>query len=486
MFRSVFSRLLVPYVIILLFTLILQGALITQLIRNDYYDKVKKELKDNTQDLADLTTNAFEKTISQDSPETLAMISAMNTLRVKYDATVWMVDSRGLFMRFESVKLDFNNFNGQEQQTLSHDEINEYLNRLMQGQTLEEEGYFNNRFDAPMLTLGYPISVDGSVMGALLVNVKISTLNRIDSRYYYLIGLFSLGTTMVGALFIFAVSRRIANPLHQMNAIAGEIARGRFDKRVTVNSRDEIGQLAQSFNLMAAELKKHEQLQSGFVANVSHELRSPMTSMQGFAQGMLDGTIPSEEYPKYLGIIREESMRLTKLIRELLDLAQIESGQFPLNIQRFDVNELIRRVLVRYIDQIEEKDVELNVDFTPEYNYVMADSDRIEQVVVNLLDNAIKFVDVGGQIRLWTHQADENVLISIGNTGSVIPEEDLPYIFERFYKVDKSHTGRKGTGLGLSIVQRILDQHRQTITVRSRESDGTSFCIQPQARRRPK
>ncbi|NLG36965.1 MAG: HAMP domain-containing histidine kinase, partial [Clostridiales bacterium] len=172
----------------------------------------------------------------------------------------------------------------------------------------------------------------------------------------------------------------------------------------------------------------------------------------------------------------DESVRLTKLIRELLDLAQIDSGQFPLNIQRFEVNELIRRVLARFVDRIEERGVELAVDFRPEQSYVMADADRIEQVVVNLLDNAIKFVDEGGQIRLWTFKSEDKVLVCVGNSGGVIPEEDLPYVFERFYKVDKSHSGRRGTGLGLSIVRRILEQHGQTVTAHSK-SGSTTFTF---------
>jgi signal transduction histidine kinase len=161
-----------------------------------------------------------------------------------------------------------------------------------------------------MLTLGYPIYVDDTVTGAIIINAKISTLSRSDARITICRPV-RAGYDADGGDALFAVSRRIVRPLREMNEIAGEIAHGRFDRKVDVHSRDEIGQLSESFNAMAEDLKKHEQLQSGFVANVSHELRSPMTSMQGFAQGMLDGTIPPQEQEKYLTIIRDESVRLT-------------------------------------------------------------------------------------------------------------------------------------------------------------------------------
>jgi len=242
------------------------------------------------------------------------------------------------------------------------------------------------------------------------------------------------------------------------------------------SGQDEIEQLASSFNEMAQNLKKHETLRSSFVANVSHELRSPITSIHGFAKGMQDGTIEDKDKEKYAAVIVEESMRLKKLINELLDLSQIESGQFPLHLSQFDVNEQIRRIIIRYIDRMEAKDIELNVSFADEYCKVFADVDRIVQVIVNLLDNAIKFTPENGKISIWTRTDEEKVLIGVSDTGLGIPKDDLDYIFERFYKSDKAHSNKVGTGLGLSIVKKIMDQHGETILVRS-SSKGTQFIF---------
>jgi signal transduction histidine kinase len=244
-----------------------------------------------------------------------------------------------------------------------------------------------------------------------------------------------------------------------------------------VKSRDEIGQLAMSFNTMAEELKKQEDLRSGFVANVSHELRSPMTSIHGFAQGMLDGTIPQEDHQKYLEVIVGETRRLNKLIRELLDLSQIESGKFPLHMQVFDVNELISRVLITFEEKIVSKSLEIEVDFKQDKAMVQADPDRIEQVVINLLDNAVKFTGEGGNIKIWSHGTQDKMLIGVSDNGPGIPEEDQPYVWERFYKVDKSHSGKKGTGLGLSIVKKIIDQHGERITLQSQPGGGATFVF---------
>lgn len=472
MFRSVFTRLLIPYILILLIVVLLQSALITQLFRRNFYEEAKDEIVDSARNLTGLASAFFIRSQAQ---ERITLLGAIQAVQLKYDATIWVVSREGIRMQFGNP--DTFGMDGQDMtETLTRAEFELYLSQVLEGKTLEMEGDFLRRFEKPMLTLAYPVYVEDEVHGALFVHTRISTMSALDAEYYWLTGLFFLCTTLLGAAFIFALATRFARPLRRMNEIAGEIARGNFGEKVRVESRDEIGQLAGSFNMMAENLKRHEQLQTSFVANVSHELRSPMTSMQGFAQGMLDGTIPPGDFPRYLTIIRDESVRLTKLIRELLDLAQIDSGQFPLNIQRFEVNELIRRVLARFVDRIEERGVELEVDFKPEQSYVLADADRIEQVIVNLLDNAIKFVDEGGRIRLWTFKSEDKVLVCVGNSGSVIPEEDLPYVFERFYKVDKSHSGRRGTGLGLSIVRRILEQHGQTITVNSK-SGSTTFIF---------
>jgi signal transduction histidine kinase len=228
-----------------------------------------------------------------------------------------------------------------------------------------------------------------------------------------------------------------------------------------------MAQLAASFNKMAQQLDSLDQSRKSFVANVSHELRSPMTCINGYVQGMLDGTISEADRGIYLRTVLSETQRLTRLVNDLLDLSRIESGKMPMEIGVFDINDWMLSVLFRYEQQIEDKKIDVDIAFREQPCYVSADNARITQVATNLIDNAVKFTREGGQLALRTRVDGERVCITVKNEGTGIPAEDLPFIFERFYKVDKAHTSGKGTGLGLSIVKKIMEQHGQEISVRS-------------------
>lgn len=218
-------------------------------------------------------------------------------------------------------------------------------------------------------------------------------------------------------------------------------------------------------------------MRKDFVANVSHELRSPLTSITGFVQGMLDGTIPESEYKKYLEIVLAESQRLSRLTKEMLDLTRIESGNMPLHKTVFDINELIRRVIITKENALENKQLDLNIAFKEEKINVYADQGGIEQVLVNLLDNAIKFTPPGGEISISSCIKEGRAAVAIKDTGAGIKQDILPHIWERFYTENKSRTGSKGVGLGLSIVKRIMVQHGQDITAQSKEGEGSTFTF---------
>ena len=212
-----------------------------------------------------------------------------------------------------------------------------------------------------------------------------------------------------------------------------------------------------------------------FIANISHELRSPITSIRGFVEGMLDGTIPPEKHEYYLNVVLDESKRLTRLISDVLDLSRLESGEFSLKMDTFELNELIRIIIIRFENEIEAKKLNVNVVLAGENMYVIGDRDRIGQVISNLLDNAIKFTPEGGSINIKTKVNGKKIVVSIGDTGVGIPENELKLIWDRFHMVDKSRTQKKGTGLGLSIVRQILNQHGESIWVESTVGKGSTF-----------
>ena len=274
-------------------------------------------------------------------------------------------------------------------------------------------------------------------------------------------------------------AHRVVDPFVRINHIVRCYSRGDFSQRIPAAGTDEASQLGRSFNEMAEQLKDLEATRRSFVANVSHELRSPLTSMKGFLDAMYDGTIPPEEHEHYLGVVLSETRRLADMVNDLLDLARIESGTVTLQYSTFDINELIRRTLITFEARIVEKKLELDIRFAQERCFVSADSKQISQVLRNLIDNAIKYSPEGKSLMVSTYAMRKDVYVSIRDNGVGIPKEDLPHVFDRFYKVEKAHTPspQVGSGLGLSIVQRIIEQHGQSITVQSAKGRGTQFTF---------
>ena len=333
-------------------------------------------------------------------------------------------------------------------------------------------------FAEPIVTLGSPVLVSGQRVGTVYLHTRLADTAS-AMRILLMQTLIAFAVCFaVAALGSLLLSKRVLRPLYDINLAAKALAKGDFSQRIEQREKGEIGQLVETFNMMSAELEKYENTRQSFVANVSHELKSPMTSIQGFVQGMLDGTIEGEDQKQYLEIVLSETKRLNILIGDLLDLAKIDSARFPMHMTRWDLSEMLRRSLIQFIGKIEEKNLELAVNIPEEQLMVLADQDRIAQVVTNLLDNAVKFCEMHGTLKLWVYCADAKVHVNISNTGEIIPEQDLPFVFDRFFKVDKSHNRKSpGTGLGLSIVKKILLQHGQDIWVNSKPGMGTVFTF---------
>ena len=292
--------------------------------------------------------------------------------------------------------------------------------------------------------------------------------------------IFCTALSLIVALALSLLSNnKTKRVLNSINYAARAFARGDFEARVDIKGAPrDLANLADSFNNMAESLQKYESTRQSFVANVSHELKSPLTSIQGFVQGMLDGTIEQKDQPQYLNIVLQETKRMNLLVVDLLDLAKIESGQFPLQMTQFDIAEELRRTLIRFLTKIEDKNIEVIADIPEEKLMVKADQSRIAQVLTNLVDNAVKFCNRNGTLKIWIYEADGRAHVNIANSGAYIPEEDLPYVFDRFFKVDKSHNRKSpGTGIGLSIVKNIIVQHGEKIWVNSRMGTGTVFTF---------
>lgn len=228
---------------------------------------------------------------------------------------------------------------------------------------------------------------------------------------------------------------------------------------------------------MAESLEKVDNVRREFISNVSHELRSPITSIKGFITGIIDGVIPKDKENYYLNIVNDEVSRLSRLVNDLLDISTMESGKFKLKVAKLDINEIITLCTLNLEGKINEKKIRVEVIFNDSHEYCIGDRDRIIQVVTNLLENAIKYGDEGGRIKVETHAKGDFVYVSIFNSGPNIPKEDVNKIWERFYKMDKARTSKISTGLGLSIVRLILSQHNQDIWVNNIEGKGVKFTF---------
>lgn len=344
----------------------------------------------------------------------------------------------------------------------------DYVKRISQGEIIKLRGNFGAFYSKKVLTIGVPIEYSGEIIGGMFFNTPTPNLNKVVVEILYMFLLSGSTAIIIAFVLVYIQSRRISRPIKDINKAAMHIASGNFEHRVEVTSDDEIGQLASSFNFMADSIARLEEMRSSFMSDVSHELRTPMTSITGFVQGILDKTIPPENEEKYLNIVLNESIRLTKLVNDMFDMSKMQNSEYKIDVSEFDICELIRLCIIQLEQRISDKNLELDIEFEDDVVMVLADKDAIRRVVINLLDNAVKFSYEGTKSTISVWSDDENVLVSIGNFGPGIESEDLRYVFDRFYKTDRSrNSDKKGAGLGLSLVKNIMNYHNQNIWVES-------------------
>jgi len=332
----------------------------------------------------------------------------------------------------------------------------------------------NGVFDENMLITANPFLLDGEAAGFVLAAQPFS-----GELFLYLGGilqLFLLSALLVLALAfaaVYIITLRLVRPLNDMVSATKLYAKGDFRYRVRTPESDELRMLAEAFNSMAINLATLEASRRSFVANVSHELKTPMTSIGGFIDGMLDGTIPLESHEKYLGLVSGEVRRLSRLVTGMLNLSKIEAGELQMNFVSFDISELLFATLLSFERIIAERQIELlGLDALASLP-VSGDKDLLIQVFYNLIDNAVKFTPPGGQIELRLRQGRASTRIALRNSGAGIPSEELSRIFERFYKTDQSRSyDTKGAGLGLYLAKTIVTMHGGTIHA---DSDGESW-----------
>ena len=335
-------------------------------------------------------------------------------------------------------------------------------------------GYFH---DSRLSTIA-PITEHLNTRGYVAVHYLMSDLYQSRSDLLWIVQLLFVITYLMAAVLFFFYSFHIRKPLHDITKGASEFANGNLSYQIPVTSENELGYLASNLNYMADKLNRNGEYQRQFISNISHDFRSPLTSIKGYVEAMIDGTIPVEMQEKYLKIISYEADRLEKLTRGLLTLNELDIHKRMLNIQDFDINQIIKSTAASFEGTCTTRQILLELILSGKNLYAHADMEQIQQVLYNLLSNAIKFSPDHSTITIETTEKNGKIFVSVKDHGIGIPKSSLNKIWERFYKIDRSRgKDQKGTGLGLAIVKEIISAHGQHINVISTEGVGSEFIF---------
>ncbi|HOO28223.1 MAG TPA: HAMP domain-containing sensor histidine kinase, partial [Lachnospiraceae bacterium] len=414
-----------------------------------------------------LISNRYANSFYHDALSTDDVKDQLEAIDTFTSAYIWIINKNGDLL-----------YNSREQTDSSNPVTIDHFNPADLGNSYYMLGTFYEQFGEPVLSVFSPITSNFKVQGYVVIHAPLrsieNTRDRLLNISYITLGIiFILSTTI---LIVF--TDMVYIPLKKITKATEEYAEGNLKYTFEINKDDEIGYLAASLNYMASELSQSEENQKKFIANVSHDFRSPLTSIKGYLEAMVDGTIPPEMHEKYLKIVLNETERLTKLTNSLLALNNLNTKGMLLDITDFDINKVIKNTTATFEGTCKAKHIRFKLVLTGKTMFVTADIGKIQQVLYNLIDNAIKFSDNNSYIKVETTEKNETVFVSVKDSGIGIPKESLKLIFDRFYKTDLSRgKDKKGTGLGLAITKEIISAHHENINVISTVGVGTEFIF---------
>lgn len=354
------------------------------------------------------------------------------------------------------------------------------------GETAWAKTFYHPYYEENMLVVGVPVKPSGKMQGTVLIHAPLAGFESFLNRIYWYITASGAVVVLITIFIVNYLATGIIRPLKSMQAVASSMADGDYSVHAKVETNDEVGDMSRSLNSLAEALRafvskteKTDKLRRDFVANVSHELRTPLTIMRGYNEALLDGTVDNpEQAVKYHQIMRDEAIRLEKLIAELLDLSQLEARTLTLETQPIALPEIVDNIATLFRQRSLDKGINLVINIAEGVPDIYGNGDRLAQLVVILLDNALKFTPAGGTVTVGVTAETGLVTLVVADTGAGIPEEDLSYVWERFYKGDKAHTrAGGGTGLGLAIAKEIIHFHNAIPEVKSAVGQGTIFTI---------
>ena len=459
--KSSYSRSFSSIAAILLLALTALGASFQILVKEYLADNTVSGLSQDATVIANLAS-AYSFDGSLSSREFLLNLDIISQVS---DADVVICDSQGHILLCSDALL------GCEHQGMRFEE--RFVSNVIMSGGDTANGVITGLYPENRFVVSTPIPGENGAAGIVIVSTPSAFVDQIMNRISNIFLTTAIFVVLIAVLAVSIFARRESQPLRTMAKAANAFGHGNLAARVRVDdsSSEEMEELAIAFNNMASSLQKSEYQRQEFVANVSHELKTPMTTIAGYVDGILDGTIPPERQTYYLQIVSDETKRLSRLVRSMLDISQLQNQDIPEEKKmHFDLEEAMGQVLITFEKKITDKKLEVEVDMPEHPVFTMANPDYITQVIYNLLDNAVKFCPQGGTLGLRIREGGNKAYISISNQGDTIPPEELPLVFDRFHKLDKSRSqNRDGWGLGLYIVKTIVCSHGENISVTSRD-----------------
>ncbi len=474
MFKSIFSKYITVFMLIIVISFVALVAIITSTV-NRYSESARHELLENSargvsayledrftdSGLSDFTS--FVQLNEADISSVMKVVAANSE-----DISILITDTSGKIV------------GGTSQSSFGIIISKILIDELMNGEDVSRLDYLEGIFEEQHMIYGVPVyNANNYVAGGVIASSATVTINELLGAMIKTILVASLWIMLAALIAVYFISEKVIGPLKHMSRAAKSFAAGRFDVRIPVRGGDEVAELAVAFNNMAESLDNLETMRNTFMANVSHDLRTPMTTIAGFIDGILDGAIPPDKHEYYLGIIANEVRRLSRLVASLLDISRVQAGDRKFTLAPFDICEMARQIVISFEQKIEAKKLEVEFECESDYMSARADRDAIYQILYNICDNAVKFSIERGVLRVTVMRyKDKKLLVSVYNEGQGIPPEDIPFVFERFYKSDKSRgLDKSGVGLGLFISKTIIAAHHQDIWVKSQYGKNCEFCF---------
>lgn len=461
--RTLYLKFVLAYLIFGFFGFIVVATFTSSMT----FEHLKRERADSLYKEALLISDSYAADLYNSEITLESVWRQIEAIGTYLDASIWIVNPSGLVVLDSSLQPNFEN-----PITIPN------FSPTITGSSFYTVGNFFGMFDEDTISSFAPITSNYKVQGYVIIHSSLNKIQKscdslLNISYLTLVILFLL--SLIILLFF---TEMVYLPLRKITHATEQYAIGNFRYEFQVDSEDEIGYLAASLAYMASEVAKSEDNQKRLVANISHDFRSPLTSMRGYLEAMIDGTIPAEMHEKYIGVVLNETERLTKLTNSLLTLNNLNTKGMILDITRFDINQVIKNTAASFEGTCRNKLISIELVLTDDRMYVNADMVKIQQVLYNLVDNAIKFSNKNSSIKIETIEKSNKLLVSVKDSGIGIPKESLRLIWDRFYKTDLSRgKDKKGTGLGLSITKEIIKAHNENINVISTEGEGTEFIF---------